>query len=81
MKILHTSLRTALLAALMLIAVVPAMAQPTDATAPRTVADVNDNDDRGFDWGLLGLLGLLGLIPRKQHHVDRDPNRASTSTR
>lgn len=81
MKSLHTPLRTALLATLMVIGIAPAIAQPTDANAPRAAADVNDNVDRGFDWGLLGLLGLLGLIPRKQRHVDRDVNRAGTSTR
>lgn len=26
-----------------------------------TAAEVTDDDDDGFDWGLLGLIGLLGL--------------------
>lgn len=32
-----------------------------------TGAPVDDDDDGGFPWGVLGLVGLLGLIPRKKN--------------
>lgn len=71
----------------------PVSAQ-TDTTAPTTTdpsiqtpVDTEDDDD-GFDWGLLGLLGLLGLagLARKpEERVQyRDPNvdpAATSSTR
>lgn len=80
MKILRTPLRAVLLASLMVVVSAPVIAQTTNPSPDRTVVDVNDDDD-GFDWGLLGLLGLLGLIPRKQRYVDRDPTRGNTTTR
>ena len=72
---------SAVLAASILASVtmVPAVAQTADtATAERERA-VEQNDDDGFDWGLLGLLGLLGLIPRKRHdtHVHHDTTRTT----
>jgi MYXO-CTERM domain-containing protein len=41
---------------------------------------VEEDDDDGFPWGLLGLLGLAGLIPRKRRDerdttVNRTDNR------
>jgi MYXO-CTERM domain-containing protein len=61
----------------------PTIAQTTDPTAPDVVA-VEEEDD-GFDWGLLGLLGLLGLagLARKRNDEPthyRDPNVDPTTT-
>ena len=73
----------------------PAPQQPVtispDAAYPNGFADPADpfaneasayNDNQGgFDWGLLGLLGLLGLIPlirgngRRTIYVERDEPR------
>ena len=60
-------------------------AQAVD-TMGRTTAPVEQRDNDGFPWGLLGLLGLAGLIPRKRETVvERDPKFGSstgpTSTR
>lgn len=61
----------------------PAAAQ-TDAVPGDDTAVVEDEDD-GFDWGLLGLLGLLGLagLARKpEERVQyRDPNVTASTTR
>lgn len=52
----------ALVFTLGLASVSPAYAQVDPATeAADTASDVVEEDDEGFDWGLLGLLGLLGL--------------------
>jgi len=54
-------------------------ADPVDPFANEASA-YNDNQG-GFDWGLLGLLGLLGLIPlirgngRRTIYVERDEPR------
>ncbi len=89
-------LRTAAIAALLLFGLVgigPAMAQDaTEAvdTAAQEVEDtteeVTEDDDGGFEWGLLGLLGLAGLagLLRKApqpvvHDVDRTGARGTTS--
>ncbi|HYN46204.1 MAG TPA: hypothetical protein VES64_05890 [Allosphingosinicella sp.] len=54
-------------------------ADPADPFANEASA-YNDNQG-GFDWGLLGLLGLLGLIPlirgngRRTIYVERDEPR------
>ncbi len=89
-------LRTAAIAALLLfglVGVAPAVAQ--DATPPAdsavqevedTTEEVTQDDDGGFEWGLLGLLGLAGLagLLRKApqpvvHDVDRTGARGTTS--
>lgn len=51
--------------------------QEMEAVAADTTADGadvdavdNNNDDDGFDWGILGLLGLAGLLGLKKN--DRD---------
>ncbi len=43
---------------------------------------VENDDDDGFDWGLLGLIGLAGLAglagkDKKSPTVYRDPNSSS----
>lgn len=48
------------------------------------VQDVVEDDDGGFEWGLLGLLGLAGLaglMRRPQPVVHEDLNRGTTGTR
>ena len=58
----------------------PAHAAAQEVTG--TPADTNDNDD-GFNEGLLGLAGLAGLLGlrrREQKYVDRsDVNRPAAS--
>ncbi len=34
--------------------------------------DVVEDDDGGFEWGLLGLLGLAGLLGLRKKHEDTD---------
>jgi MYXO-CTERM domain-containing protein len=61
----------------------PALAGTTAdpmATDPALAVPVEEDDDDGFPWGLLGLLGLAGLIPRKRRDerdttVNRTDNR------
>lgn len=66
MKMLETKLITVFRAGavallLCLFAAGPVMAQ--DATEPPVIAQTagEEDEDDGFDWGLLGLLGLAGL--------------------
>ena len=56
----------------------PASAQIDDVGAAPVVQD----DDDGFDWGLLGLLGLLGLggLMRRDHHRNDHRVAATTTT-
>lgn len=74
---------TTALAATLLFGVSLAPVKAQDDTANRNAADadravvVDNDDDDGFDWGLLGLLGLLGLRPRKQRVVHHDTVRAT----
>lgn len=44
--------------------------------------DVVEEDDEGFEWGLLGLLGLLGLagLFRRPQPVVHDVERPATRT-
>ena len=45
--------------------------------------EVVQEDDGGFEWGLLGLLGLgglAGLARRPKPVVHEDPNRSHTTT-
>ena len=77
-------LRRAAFGSLLLVALTgfsaPAHAATQDADG--MPADTNDNDD-GFNEGLLGLAGLAGLLGlrrREQTHVDRsDVNRPAAS--
>jgi hypothetical protein len=69
-------LQAILVASLATVASSAAIAQ-SPADGPATTVDTRD-DDRGFDWGLLGLLGLLGLIPRKRRDVHNDTRTANT---
>ncbi len=61
-------LRTAIIACLLLVrAMVSAPVTTQDATevveeAVAQTEPVTDDDDDGFDWGLLGLLGLAGPV-------------------
>ena len=50
-------------------------AEETQLTEDTAAADVRQDDDDDFDWGLLGLLGLAGLLGLKRNerrdvHVD-----------
>ena len=86
-------LRTAAIAALLLfglVGVAPAMAQdatePVD-TAAQEVDDATDevleDDDEGFEWGLLGLLGLAGLaglLRKAPQPMVHDTARTGTRT-
>lgn len=60
---LMAALRIAALAiTVSLFAAAPAYAQDAATEVADTAAEVvSDDEDDGFDWGLLGLLGLLGL--------------------
>lgn len=61
---LMAALRISALAIMVgLFAASPAYAQDDAATevADTAAEVVSDDEDDGFDWGLLGLLGLLGL--------------------
>jgi MYXO-CTERM domain-containing protein len=86
-------LRTAAIAALLLfglVGVAPAVAQ--DATPPAdsavqevedTTEEVTEDDDGGFEWGLLGLLGLAGLaglLRKAPQPVVHDTDRTGTRT-
>lgn len=63
---------------------IPANAQ-TDTTVPGDDTGVVEDDDDGFDWGLLGLLGLAGLAGLARKHDDRtvyrDPANPGATTR
>jgi hypothetical protein len=69
----RTTIRNAVLASFAFVAV-PTAAQPTDNGTTYEA----DQDDDGFDWGLLGLLGLAGLLGLKKKdndvHVDARRN-------
>ena len=59
---------------------VPAAAQDTH-TGTDTAYEA-DNDDDGFDWGLLGLLGLAGLLGlRKKDDDDVNVDTRRNTTR
>ena len=71
---------TLILAAALLAAPAPLLAQDTTLDATGTAETDREDDDRDFPWGLLGLLGLAGLLGRKRNdrdvHVDaRRDNR------
>ena len=84
----------AILMAFGLVAAAPAVAQEDAATevvdeaegaadeAASQAEDVTEDDDDGFDWGLLGLLGLLGLagLFRRPQPVVHDVDRPTTRT-
>lgn len=40
-------------------------AAPTESELASTARD-DDDDGRGFPWGLLGLVGLIGLLGRRR---------------
>ncbi len=61
----RTTIRNALLASLAFVAV-PLSAQETNADATYQT----ENEDDGFDWGLLGLLGLAGLLGLRKKDDD-----------
>ena len=65
----RTIIRNALLASLAFVAV-PAVAQDTN-TDTVTSYEAEDDDD-GFDWGLLGLLGLAGLLGLRKKDDDHN---------
>jgi MYXO-CTERM domain-containing protein len=84
---LMTWLRAGSIAFLLLLGAVamqPATAQDaatevatTAAETVDTAANTVDDDDDGFDWGLLGLIGLLGLggLFRRPRPVVHDTDR------
>lgn len=80
-------LRIAIVATMMvggLLAATPASAQEATAVAGEVAAqaeDVVQEDDGGFEWGLLGLLGLLGLagLMRRPQPVVHDVDRTTTT--
>lgn len=39
---------------------------PTESELAREAAADDEDDDRGFPWGLLGLVGLIGLLGRRR---------------
>ncbi|HWG84779.1 MAG TPA: WGxxGxxG family protein [Deinococcales bacterium] len=64
-----------------LVLTLPTALAQTDGTnmgGPETTGTtINDNDNRGMDWGWLGLLGLAGLAglarrPKETRVYDRD---------
>jgi MYXO-CTERM domain-containing protein len=63
----------------------PVSAQDATQVAGEAAAqaeDVVQEDDEGFDWGLLGLLGLAGLagLMRRPQPVVHDIDRTTTRT-
>lgn len=70
-------LTTAALAAFLVIAPAgtPAMAADTD------IGTVQQDEDDGFPWGLLGLLGLAGLLGLKKDDNDRHTTTNRTDGR
>lgn len=78
----------ALLLAFGAVAAAPAVAQDDEGTpivgqVGNQAEEVVEDDDDGFEWGLLGLLGLLGLaglFRRPQPVVHDDLNRSHTTT-
>jgi hypothetical protein len=76
---------TLALALLTVGAVQPSFAQ-TDTAARSGSSTAPDNDEGGFDMGLLGLLGLAGLLGMRRREpvvtrVDRVDTTASTRPR
>jgi len=55
------------------------VAAQTD-TVPGTETQVVEEEDDGFDWGLLGLLGLLGLAGLTRKPEDRTQRYDPTVT-
>lgn len=87
-----TKLRAAVLALFLVLGAATgtqAIAQEEEATqavgqVTDTAEDVVEEDDEGFDWGLLGLLGLAGLaglMRRPQPVVHDDLRNSATTTR
>ena len=70
---------TAVAAAALAGAAVPAIAQETTATGDPYAAPVEE-DGNDFPWGLLGLLGLAGLLGRKKDNDVRRTNGTSGTT-
>lgn len=68
------------------VAAAPVVAQDATQVAGQVAdeaEDVVEDDDDGFEWGLLGLLGLgglAGLMRRPQPVVHEDLNRHRTTT-
>lgn len=84
-----TMLRATLLALLLAfsaVATTHVVAQDATQVAGQvedTAEDVVEEDDEGFEWGLLGLLGLAGLaglMRRPQPVVHEDLNRARSTS-
>lgn len=75
----------ALLLAVSAASAAPVVAQettPAPGQVTGQVEDVVEDDDGGFEWGLLGLLGLAGLaglMRRPEPVVHDDLNRTSTT--
>lgn len=78
----------ALILAFSAVAAAPVVAQEEEATqvagqVADEAEDVVEDDDEGFEWGLLGLLGLgglAGLMRRPQPVVHEDLNRTHATT-
>jgi MYXO-CTERM domain-containing protein len=85
LKVLRMAI-IALLLAVSAASAAPVVAQettPAPGQVTGQVEDVVEDDDGGFEWGLLGLLGLAGLaglMRRPQPVVHDDMNRTSRTT-
>lgn len=69
-----------------IVASAPVMAQDATEVAGQVTnqaEEVVEDDDDGFDWGLLGLLGLAGLagLMRRPQPVVHDIDRSRTADR
>ena len=57
------------------------VADPYATTTNVQYADVEDDDDDGFPWDLLGLLGLAGLLGLRKRERDIHVDARHTDTR
>lgn len=85
LKIMRTSV-IALFLAFSAVSAAPVVAQDATQVAGQVAdqaEDVVEEDEDGFEWGLLGLLGLAGLaglMRRPQPVIHEDLNRTHATT-
>lgn len=83
--LVKTVLASALVAGLTTVSFESPVSAQVETAPDTTDTTVVEDEDDGFDWGLLGLLGLLGLAGLARKSDDRvpayrDPQTTSTTS-